>query len=254
MGKIDSYSAPSNPINFSVLSKKKKDTARFKYGSHWIKLPLLVDAMRPLDPDTGRSRGFVTLVNPRVSAQSSNLPVSVFLRSKMKDYTARKEFKVYLTELKKSKKNNQMISFEDVASFWTKGGSEPNYIWDVVQLNCIHPDSQEVVDSINDVRGILSELLNSTDGVKNFRTICPEILEGIKFCRQENSHSDCYIRTEEAIYVMYLASLSETSRHDILHKLDNTANMFSCSRKRGWQQLMAEAKLVEYAIEVSDEI
>jgi glutathione gamma-glutamylcysteinyltransferase len=41
------------------------DTARFKYGAHWVHLPLLFAAMRPIDPDTGRSRGYVLLQSPR---------------------------------------------------------------------------------------------------------------------------------------------------------------------------------------------
>jgi Phytochelatin synthase len=41
------------------------DTARFKYGAHWVDLPLLFAAMRPIDPDTGRSRGYVLLQSPR---------------------------------------------------------------------------------------------------------------------------------------------------------------------------------------------
>jgi glutathione gamma-glutamylcysteinyltransferase len=42
------------------------DTARFKYGAHWVHLPLLFRAMRPIDPDTGRSRGYVLLQLPNV--------------------------------------------------------------------------------------------------------------------------------------------------------------------------------------------
>ena len=34
------------------------DTARFKYGAHWAKLPLVYEAMKSIDPDTGKSRGY----------------------------------------------------------------------------------------------------------------------------------------------------------------------------------------------------
>ena len=37
------------------------DTARFKYGPHWVPLELMFDALLPLDPDTGRSRGYAVL-------------------------------------------------------------------------------------------------------------------------------------------------------------------------------------------------
>ena len=37
------------------------DTARFKYGPHWVPLELIFEALLPLDPDTGKSRGYMTL-------------------------------------------------------------------------------------------------------------------------------------------------------------------------------------------------
>ena len=37
------------------------DTARFKYGPHWVPLPLMFEALIPEDPDTGKSRGFLVL-------------------------------------------------------------------------------------------------------------------------------------------------------------------------------------------------
>ena len=48
------------------------DMARFKYGAHWVPLPLIFDAMRPIDPDTGKSRGY-TLVSfvPHTTPASS---------------------------------------------------------------------------------------------------------------------------------------------------------------------------------------
>ena len=37
------------------------DVARFKYPPHWVPLPALFAAMQPIDPDTGASRGWITL-------------------------------------------------------------------------------------------------------------------------------------------------------------------------------------------------
>jgi hypothetical protein len=34
------------------------DTARFKYPPHWVSVPLLFDAMKEVDPDTGLLRGY----------------------------------------------------------------------------------------------------------------------------------------------------------------------------------------------------
>ena len=37
------------------------DVARFKYPPHWVSAERLFEAMRPVDPSTGRSRGWMTL-------------------------------------------------------------------------------------------------------------------------------------------------------------------------------------------------
>jgi len=37
------------------------DVARFKYPPHWVPLPVLFKAMKPADPATSKSRGFVSL-------------------------------------------------------------------------------------------------------------------------------------------------------------------------------------------------
>lgn len=43
------------------------DVARFKYPPHWLPAPLLFEAMHPLDPATGRARGWLVL-RPRPHA------------------------------------------------------------------------------------------------------------------------------------------------------------------------------------------
>jgi hypothetical protein len=52
------------------------DVARFKYPPHWVPLPRLWQAMRPLDPTTGKSRGFVRLARGATLPSLCNLPVS----------------------------------------------------------------------------------------------------------------------------------------------------------------------------------
>ena len=37
------------------------DVARFKYPPHWIPLPLLHQSMQVVDPETGKSRGYMLL-------------------------------------------------------------------------------------------------------------------------------------------------------------------------------------------------
>jgi len=46
------------------------DVARFKYPPHWVPLEQLWEAMKPLDPATGKSRGFVRLSRGTTSTPS----------------------------------------------------------------------------------------------------------------------------------------------------------------------------------------
>ena len=52
------------------------DTARFKYGAHWVSLPLLHDAMTTIDPDSCRPRGFALLSFVPPPPPLSSLPPS----------------------------------------------------------------------------------------------------------------------------------------------------------------------------------
>mgnify|MGYP000561864178 CR=1 FL=1 len=51
------------------------DVARFKYPPHWVSLPALHTAMQPLDPATGRPRGWVDL-------RRSDRPVSLLFTAR----------------------------------------------------------------------------------------------------------------------------------------------------------------------------
>jgi Phytochelatin synthase len=50
--------AAYDPISDTVLIL---DTARFKYGAHWVAVDLLYAAMQSLDPATNKSRGYILL-------------------------------------------------------------------------------------------------------------------------------------------------------------------------------------------------
>lgn len=45
------------------------DTARFKLPSHWVPLTTLWNAMKPLDPETGKPRGFMVLQKAYIHPQ-----------------------------------------------------------------------------------------------------------------------------------------------------------------------------------------
>jgi glutathione gamma-glutamylcysteinyltransferase len=39
------------------------DVARFKYPPHWVPVPLLYEAMKPLDENTQKERGYMVITN-----------------------------------------------------------------------------------------------------------------------------------------------------------------------------------------------
>jgi glutathione gamma-glutamylcysteinyltransferase len=118
------------------------DTARFKYGAHWVKLSLLHEAMKSIDPDTGKPRGFALLsflpppqLSPATtttvtkttitdtssdwmktntgtshsiqSSSSHSQPVSILFRIKMNQNEKRRNYKKFLrTLMKQGDKNN----------------------------------------------------------------------------------------------------------------------------------------------------
>lgn len=46
------------------------DVARFKYPPHWVPVPMLFSAMQPVDPATGRSRGYLLLERADVAGRA----------------------------------------------------------------------------------------------------------------------------------------------------------------------------------------
>eukprot|EP00581_Thalassiosira_minuscula_P003007 CAMPEP_0183743178 /NCGR_PEP_ID=MMETSP0737-20130205/65081_1 /TAXON_ID=385413 /ORGANISM="Thalassiosira miniscula, Strain CCMP1093" /LENGTH=615 /DNA_ID=CAMNT_0025978787 /DNA_START=169 /DNA_END=2017 /DNA_ORIENTATION=- len=93
------------------------DTARFKYGPHWVPLELVFEALLPLDPDTEKSRGYMVLgynngvaVDGLTNANGESngtkgvlpqLPLSRLFGSQMSKNYLRREYKNYLRGLEK---------------------------------------------------------------------------------------------------------------------------------------------------------
>jgi len=51
------------------------DVARFKYPPYWVPLSALWDAMQPLDPATGRARGYLVLKGASIPRDSDRCPI-----------------------------------------------------------------------------------------------------------------------------------------------------------------------------------
>lgn len=203
------------------------DTARFKYGAHWVPLPLLFEAMQPIDPDTGKSRGYV-LLSYAHDDSNSIAPISILLRSTKAQNPVRQLYKHFLLA-KKSE-----VIWDEVLHFWTKDGKNPTYIWEMMEPQ-LSPTEQEAVEAVKAVRALGQALLPSP------------LPDDYHHCRAHSNRAIC-LAPEEAIFIVYLASLSLDRRTEIV-----CAGTTDEATKLPRQQLLVEADLVRCAINISDE-
>jgi hypothetical protein len=242
-----------DPVSDSVLIL---DTARFKYGPHWVKLPLLWEAMQPVDPSTGRPRGYVLLSFPgddddhetdAPNRHAARPPQSLLFQTRMNDYQVRRHYFDYLQSLRGNRNNDAEeddVTWEQVVSYWTKNGSDLKYIWQMLkpQLTPINPIER---DATTKLRNLLKDVLKPFQNTKD-ETCSPESLAYGNSCRSNLGRTMC-LTPNEAIFVVYLASLQcEQHRRDIVGSV-----VGHCQTAQ--DQLLAEAELIRLALDVSQE-
>lgn len=235
------------------------DTARFKYGPHWVPLSLLFEALIPEDPDTGKSRGYVVISydgrddglhhvkNETCNRCKTPLPLSVLFRSmKSKDYL-RKEFKEYMQSQNK-------ITLTAVSSFWTK---EHTNIWELVQPQ-LQPVESRDVTMVNSLRELLKRLVakEELDISVQSTLIARQEIQSSKSCctsaTNNNSERTIEISPSEALFVVYLAILPRHQRRDIVFEKGVSPEKKIDVDETVREQLLAEAALVSYAFETCD--
>jgi hypothetical protein len=164
------------------------DTARFKYGPHWVPLELMFDALLPLDPDTpGRSRGYVVLSyddgcgGEKGASSAGNddyndamrschpLPLSVLFGSKKaKDYL-RREYKHYLgKDAAVTAGGGKDATLDSVVPFCTKNRSQNNFVWELVEPQ-LQPVELADVELVRSIRRLLRSPEYDLGGRKHVR-------------------------------------------------------------------------------------
>jgi glutathione gamma-glutamylcysteinyltransferase len=71
----DGHFCPIGGFNLKAQKVLLMDTARFKYPPHWVDIDLLFDAMRTLDTDTQKQRGFIMLSKKLSKSIKKTLPI-----------------------------------------------------------------------------------------------------------------------------------------------------------------------------------
>lgn len=243
------------------------DTARFKYGPHWVPLQLIFEALLPLDPDTGKSRGYMVIsydgfdgTQTGNETHLSHLPLSVMFGSKKsKDYL-RREYKQYMQGLEK-KDAGQDVTLDSVVSFWTKNGTDSNHVWELVEQQ-LQPVDLADIAMVDSVRRLVKSLIKGNGYASS---IPPDMqstsrecgtLPGGECCNssstQHVSGRVLEISPAEVLYIIYLASLPLDVRRATVYKKDkDEANAIKVDDTTR-EQLLAEAALISYAIETCD--
>jgi len=177
------------------------DTARFKYGAHWTKLPLIYEAMKPIDPDTGKSRGYALLsfvqqqtkedvreeitstsssgsINSSSSSSSSSSPkeatalintnklstqpASFLFRSKMNQKGQRRLYKEYIATLLRDEKFKQGdIPYDVVRSYWCEDSGRPMSVWGIIEPMRVNNDEEK--EMLRQMRMLLVDMKNATE-------------------------------------------------------------------------------------------
>ena len=248
------------------------DTARFKYGLHWVKLPLLFDALLPEDPETGKSRGYMTLSygiddTGRQTGESTHpsdspqLPLSLLFWSRKSTDFIRREYKQFLQD-----GPDRDVTVESVTRFWTSDFTDNHRVWDLVepQLQPVERDDIGMVKSLrvliqallsNDAHGeaIPEELRPSSSEVAG-QTVgkhCPSCIRPSTVPTQIGGRA-LDISHAEVFYVVYLASLSQDERREKVFGTELGEVVSGQVDDGARDQLLSEAALISYAIEHSD--
>mmetsp|Transcript_1836 Transcript_1836/g.2786 ORF Transcript_1836/g.2786 Transcript_1836/m.2786 type:complete len:316 (-) Transcript_1836:380-1327(-) len=226
------------------------DVARFKYGPHWVPLPLLFDAMLPCDPDTNQSRGYVLLsYQKKPDCCQHPLPQSILFRSEMSQYPVRQQYQRFLST-RNTTRNSSSITLEEVLKFWSQNGNDLDRVWDMIapQLLPIDLNGKKCVDGL---LSLIHSLTNTPDQhVKSKHCHEPQNCDLVGISCRQSFNRMVRARPLDAIYVIYLASLSSKERRQAVQRSLDEAGIrdYSCAALK---QLFAEAELVRLAIDYS---
>ena len=237
------------------------DTARFKYGPHWVQVGLLFEALIPLDPSTNKSRGFMVLSYNGVdddcnnSTQLSHLPVSLMFRPRNSANSV-KEYKQFVKDQRKVSGNNE-IELQSVVSYWTQSHTNATFVHELIlpQLRPIDSKELEMVESIQELLKTMikrvDESLLELNLASNRKSCHPEANnECCNTTTQSLSQRYLQISSIESIFIVYLASLTKESRDQMI--AEETLRENIDVNDTVMEQLMAEVSLISYAIETSD--
>ena len=202
--------------------------------------------MQAIDPDTGRSRGYMMLVHQKDDDAAHSvphqhtLPLPILLRSATKQTEARRKFKDFLMNL------GEKPTYEDIANFFYIDGSYLS-IWEMV-LPQLRPYDNDIETKtiVDEVRSLAQLILSN---VRKSNVDANEEIDDSNHCRANHCRT-IKLRTEEAIVILYLACLDVGERETLVFD----PRFQSSTTEQARVQLLNEAELIRYAIDNSDQV
>lgn len=239
------------------------DTARFKYGPHWVSCAKMYEALQSIDPDTGKSRGYAIIGDgrcseckkTRIGTYMSHLPSVLFRSSSEESHNyLRREYKTYLATVPKGH-----LNLASVVSFWSKKATRN--VWELVEPQ-LRPVDQDEIIIVESIKTLLKSLLESDVHAKNIPPAMTMFTSSISSdcpggeCCNDPSRANARvldISAMELVYIIYLASLPVDKRQEIVFRaqLERPVQVEVDDITRA--QLLAEASLISFAIETSDD-
>ena len=244
--------AAYDPQSDSVLIL---DTARFKYGAHWVSVPLLFESMQKIDPDTNKSRGFVLLS----TKDSMDLLESILFRTKQSHKDLWQKYEDYLNSL--SNDSNYTPTLDEVYSYWTQNGQNLLYA-SALLIPQYLPIDLEVQKQVKNIVTILSKLIQNHPKLVSLHAHeleqrC-ETFQTNEIKCSTNPDKSCGgdstsipIGCAESIFIIYLASFKdEKDRLDIIKSyIGEDEAKYACQYPL--RQILAEAELIKLAMSVN---
>jgi glutathione gamma-glutamylcysteinyltransferase len=190
------------------------DTARFKYGSHWVAVSTLFEALKSIDKESGRSRGFALLKKDVTNVEKHGLDESgkpqrlLRVLENQSANSVKSDFLVFLDE---SRALAQVPEWADFLSFWTRNDTDPGRVWylcDPVVKPCLEEDIQAVDDALCELRSRMEEHLGRVMDR-------PSTNHAKIACRPNLSRTIPLLHTE-AIYIVYLSSLEQAQPGSVI--------------------------------------
>lgn len=183
------------------------DTARFKYGSHWVPVALLYEALKPIDTASGRSRGFVKLTkedNSREIPSKESIGLLRLLETPLSE-------QVKADFLEFWRRSGKDVGWEDFRRYWTKGETERGFVWylvNPVMKPCESDEKKAVQDALRQLRAYIEDRLGAPLAATGVSCLNGD-------CRPNFSRTIPLAPTE-TIFLLYLATREVEERDTIL--------------------------------------